>query len=102
MRLAYGSYSGVTQLMYTSIKNAARADMTLLPNKGEGPTVTDALGDHVQLTFATPISTLAHTKEGKLRALDAAANGADGSRGRPAAVHRRHLGRTVRPGQVVA
>ena len=68
-RLAYGSYSGVTQLMYTSIKNAARADMTLVPYKGEGPTVTDILGNHVQLTFATPISTLAHVKEGKLRAL---------------------------------
>ena len=67
-KLGYGSYSGVTQLMHTRLKSVG-ADMNLVPYKGEGPTVTDILGNHVQLTFATPISTLAHIKEGKLRAL---------------------------------
>ena len=67
-KLGYGSYSGVTQLMHTQIK-LARADTTLVPYKGEGPTVTDILGNHVQFTFATPASTLQHIKEGKLRAL---------------------------------
>ena len=37
--------------------------------KGEGPTVNDLLGGHIQLTFSTPTSTLAQIKEGKLRAL---------------------------------
>ena len=68
-RLAYGSYSGVTQLMYSRIKSVARVDMTLVNYKGEGPTIVDLLGGHVQLTFATPLSTLAHIREGKLRAL---------------------------------
>lgn len=68
-KLAYGSYSGVTQLMHTRLKQDAKADMNLVPYKGEGPTVTDILGNHVQLTFATPISTQAHIREGKLRAL---------------------------------
>jgi tripartite-type tricarboxylate transporter receptor subunit TctC len=68
-KLAYGSYSGVTQLMHTRLKLDGKVDMTLVPYKGEGPTVTDILGNHVQLTFATPISTQAHIKEGKLRAL---------------------------------
>ena len=68
-RLNFGSYSGVTQLMHSRIKNAAGADTNLIPYKGEGPTVTDILGGHVQLTFATPVSALAHIKEGKLRAL---------------------------------
>lgn len=68
-KLAYGSYSGVTQLMHTRLRLDAKVDMTLVPYKGEGPTVTDILGNHVQLTFATPISTQAHIKEGKLRAL---------------------------------
>ena len=68
-RLAYASYSGVTQLMYSRIKSVARVDMTLVNYKGEGPTIVDLLGGHVQLTFATPLSTLAHIKEGKLRAL---------------------------------
>ena len=68
-RLNFGSYSGVTQLMHSRMKNAAGADTNLIPYKGEGPTVTDILGGHVQLTFATPVSALAHIKEGKLRAL---------------------------------
>lgn len=67
-KLGYGSYSGVTQLMHTQLK-LAKADTTLVPYKGEGPTVTDILGNHVQFTFATPASTLQHVKEGKLRAL---------------------------------
>ena len=67
-KLGYGSYSGVTQLMHTQLKGV-KADTALIPYKGEGPTVTDILGNHVQITFATPASTLAHIKEGKLRAL---------------------------------
>ena len=67
-KLGYGSYSGVTQLMHTQLKHA-KADTTLVPYKGEGPTVNDVLGNHVQFTFATPSSTLQHIKEGKLRAL---------------------------------
>jgi tripartite-type tricarboxylate transporter receptor subunit TctC len=67
-KLGYGSYSGVTTLMHTMLKQAG-ADTTLVPYKGEGPTVTDILGNHVQFTFATPTSALPHIKEGKLRAL---------------------------------
>jgi tripartite-type tricarboxylate transporter receptor subunit TctC len=67
-KLAYGSYSGVTNLMHVQLK-AVKADMNLVPYKGEGPTVIDILGNHAQLTFATPASTLQHVKEGKLRAL---------------------------------
>ena len=68
-RLAFASYSGVTQLMHARIKSVARVDMNLVNYKGEGPTIIDLLGGHVQVTFATPQSTLAHIKEGKLRAL---------------------------------
>jgi len=67
-KIGYGSYSGVTQLMHTQLK-LAKADTTLVPYKGEGPTVNDVLGNHVQITFATPASTQQHVKEGKLRAL---------------------------------
>ena len=65
----YGSYSGVTQLMFTRLKNEAKLDMNMIPYKGEGPTINDILGGHVQLTFATPASALPHIKEGKLKAL---------------------------------
>ncbi len=67
-KLGYGSYSGVTQLMHTNLK-MVKADTNLVPYKGESPTVTDVLGNHVQFTFATPASTVGHIKEGKLRAL---------------------------------
>lgn len=65
----YGSYSGVTQLMHTRLNNEARLDLNLIPYKGEGPTINDILGGHVQLTYATPASALPHIREGKLKAL---------------------------------
>ena len=67
-KLNYGSYSGVTQLMHARLRLAANLDMALIPYKGEGPTVADIIGGQVHLTFATPTSTLAHVREGKLRA----------------------------------
>jgi tripartite-type tricarboxylate transporter receptor subunit TctC len=51
-KLNYGSYSGVTQLMHTKLKDDAKMDINLIPYKGEGPTINDILGGHVQFTFA--------------------------------------------------
>jgi len=68
-RLNYGSYSGVTQLMHANLRLVSNVNITLVPYKGEAPTVADIIGGHVHLTFATPTSTLAHIKDGKLRAL---------------------------------
>jgi tripartite-type tricarboxylate transporter receptor subunit TctC len=68
-KLNYGSYSGVTQLMHANLRLVSKLDIALIPYKGEAPTVADIIGGQVQLTFATPTSTLAHIKEGKLRAL---------------------------------
>jgi len=68
-KLNYGSYSGVTQLMHANLRLVSKLDIALIPYKGEAPTVADLIGGQVQLTFATPTSTLVHIKEGKLRAL---------------------------------
>jgi tripartite-type tricarboxylate transporter receptor subunit TctC len=68
-KLNYGSYSGVTQLMYTRLKQEAKLDLNLIPYKGESPTVNDILGGHLQMTFATPTSVLQHVQTGKLRAM---------------------------------
>ena len=68
-KLNYGSYSGVTQLMHSNLRLVSKVDMALIPYKGEAPTVADILGGQLQLTFATPTSTLVHIKDGKLRAL---------------------------------
>jgi tripartite-type tricarboxylate transporter receptor subunit TctC len=68
-KLNYGSYSGVTQLMHANLRLVSKLDIALIPYKGEAPTVVDIIGGQVQFTFATPTSTLAHIREGKLRAL---------------------------------
>lgn len=65
-KLNYGSYSGVTQLMQSRFKTAAGVDLNMINYKGEAPTVSDILGQHIQFTFATPTSTLSHIKAGKL------------------------------------
>ena len=67
-KLNYGSYSGVTQLMFTRLKSTG-LDAQLIPYKGEGPTVADIIGGQIQFTYATPTSTLSHIRDGKLRAL---------------------------------
>ena len=63
-RLNYGSYSGVTQLMHANLRLVSKVDIALIPYKGEAPTVVDIIGGQVQLTFATPTSTLVHIKDG--------------------------------------
>jgi tripartite-type tricarboxylate transporter receptor subunit TctC len=68
-KMNYGSYSGVTQLMFTRLKQESKLDLNLIPYKGESPTVNDILGGHLQMTFATPTSALPHVQSGKLRAM---------------------------------
>ncbi|MEI6117519.1 MAG: tripartite tricarboxylate transporter substrate binding protein, partial [Burkholderiales bacterium] len=68
-KLNYGSYSGVTQLMYSRLEKEKNIGMNVVNYKGEGPTVNDVLAGHIQLTFATPTSTLQHINENKLRPL---------------------------------
>ena len=68
-KLNYGSYSGVTQLMYSRLEKEKNISMNVVNYKGEGPAVNDVLAGHIQLTFATPTSTLQHINENKLRPL---------------------------------
>ena len=68
-KLNFGSYSSVTQLMFSRMEKDKNVSMNLINYKGEGPTVNDVLAGHIQLTFATPTSTLQHISENKLRPL---------------------------------
>jgi tripartite-type tricarboxylate transporter receptor subunit TctC len=50
-------------------KSMAKVDMVHVPYKGGGPVLTDLLGGHITLFFGSIMSTLPHTKAGKLRPL---------------------------------
>ena len=43
--------------------------MTHVPYKSSGPALTDLIGGHIQLSFASAIPTVPHLQSGKLRAL---------------------------------
>jgi len=68
-KLNFATYSGASQLAYAQIVNTAQIDMVRVPYKGEVPSVADLLGGSIHAVFATPTSTLAHIRDGRLRAL---------------------------------
>ena len=68
-KINFSTYSGASQLAYAQIVKTAGVDMLRVPYKGEAPSVTDILGGQIHAVFATPTSSLAHIKEGKLKAL---------------------------------
>ena len=68
-KINFASYSGASQLAYAQIVKTANVDMLRVPYKGEIPSVADILGGNIHAVFATPTSTLAHIRDGRLRAL---------------------------------
>jgi tripartite-type tricarboxylate transporter receptor subunit TctC len=68
-KINFSTYSGASQLAYAQILKTTGVDMLRVPYKGEAPSVTDVLGGQIHAVFATPTSTLAHVRDGKLKAL---------------------------------
>jgi tripartite-type tricarboxylate transporter receptor subunit TctC len=68
-KVNFSTYSGASQLAYAQIVKTAGVDMLRVPYKGEAPSVADILGGTIHAVFATPTSSLAHIREGRLRAL---------------------------------
>jgi tripartite-type tricarboxylate transporter receptor subunit TctC len=60
---------GPQQLAGELFKMMARIDMTHVPYKGSGPAEVDLMGGHVQVMFATTVSSLPHIKAGRMRPL---------------------------------
>ena len=70
-KLNYAS-SGNGSLQHATgamLEQQAGIQMTHVPYKGTGPTLTDLLGGQVDLTFGTPPPFMPHIQSGKLRAL---------------------------------
>ena len=68
-KVNFATYSGASQLAYAQIVKTANVDMLRVPYKGEAPSVVDILGGTVHAVFATPTSSLAHIKDGRLKVL---------------------------------
>jgi hypothetical protein len=98
-KLSYGS-SGNGSLQHVTgemLELQTGIDMTHVPYKGTGPTITDMLGGNVDLTFGTPPPFMAQIQAGKLRAIGSRVNRgylAEGRRRR----RRRDFGSTRRRG----
>jgi len=70
-KLNYSS-SGIGSPIHMSgelFKTATKTRMTHIPYKGMGAAYTDLVGGHVQVSFPTIISSIAHVNAGRLRAL---------------------------------
>jgi tripartite-type tricarboxylate transporter receptor subunit TctC len=75
-KLTYGS-SGNGSLQHVTgemLKQQGGIDITHVPYKGTGPTITDMLGGNVDLTFGTPPPFMGHIQAGKLRAIAVTGN----------------------------
>jgi tripartite-type tricarboxylate transporter receptor subunit TctC len=61
--------SSATSIFVTTALFAARAGIKLqhVPYKGAGPALNDLLGGHVQMFLSTPVSMLAHVRNGRLK-----------------------------------
>jgi tripartite-type tricarboxylate transporter receptor subunit TctC len=69
--LSFGSSGAGTasHLAGELLKSSAQIDITLVPYKGQAPATADLLGGQISMMFNNPITSLAHVKTGKLRAL---------------------------------
>jgi tripartite-type tricarboxylate transporter receptor subunit TctC len=75
-KLQYAS-SGVGTFLHLSgelFKITAGVDILHIPFKGAGPAMTDVIGGHTQLVFASIGSTITHLRSGKLKALGVGAD----------------------------
>jgi tripartite-type tricarboxylate transporter receptor subunit TctC len=70
-KLQYAS-SGVGTFLHLAgelFKSTGKVDILHIPFKGAGPAMTDVIGGHTQLVFASIGSTVTHIRSGKLKAL---------------------------------
>jgi tripartite-type tricarboxylate transporter receptor subunit TctC len=67
LNYAVSSTGGPTHLVAVQFEMVAGVKMQQVPYKGGGPAVTDLIGGHVQVGFATPASIVPLVRTGRLR-----------------------------------
>ncbi|MGZ5093682.1 MAG: Bug family tripartite tricarboxylate transporter substrate binding protein [Burkholderiales bacterium] len=67
LNYAVSSTGGPTHLVAVQFEMVAGVKMQQVPYKGGGPAVTDLIGGHVQVGFATPATVVPIVRAGKLR-----------------------------------
>jgi tripartite-type tricarboxylate transporter receptor subunit TctC len=68
-KLHYGTGNSTSILTTAQLLQRERLNMVHVPFKGDAPASTELLAGRIQLVIGTPGTTLAHVKEGKIRAL---------------------------------
>lgn len=69
LNFASGGTGSSGHLAGELFRNLTGARLAHIPYKGAGPALVDVIGGQVDLTFASVISSLAHLRSGKLKAL---------------------------------
>lgn len=69
-QLSFGSgIAGAGHLAGELMKNMAGIDMVHIPYKGSAPAMTDLIGGHIQIVFATASAAIPQVQGGRLKAL---------------------------------
>jgi tripartite-type tricarboxylate transporter receptor subunit TctC len=68
-KLTYGTGNTSGIASFAQMNKLAGIEMLHVPYKGEPPAITDLVAGRIHLLWATPTTGLAHTKDGRLRAL---------------------------------
>jgi len=68
--LTYGSSGngGLSHLAGAQLALLGKAPLVHVPYKGGGPALVDLLGGQINILFATPLESIAHIKNGRIRA----------------------------------
>lgn len=69
LNFGVGGAGSFTHLAAVWVADLAKIDVDYIPYKGTGPVLVDLMAGRVDLTFASPLTTLPHIKSGKMRAL---------------------------------
>lgn len=67
--MGVGSGASFTHLAALFFASGANIKITIIPYKGTGQTMVDAIAGHIHMFFGNVLSTNSHVKSGKLRAL---------------------------------